>query len=66
MEEGREAQSKGDDLYQRLFGEARNYEDSSKSSNFRIPLFSEPYYSTTPINDYENVLTVVIGFGIAT
>lgn len=42
MEEGSEAQFKGDNLYKRLFGEARNYEDSSRSSNFRIALFSGP------------------------
>ncbi len=40
MEEGHEPQTKADDMDRRLFGEAKNSEDSSGPSGLRIALFS--------------------------
>ena len=65
MEEGRERQSKADDTDKRPFGDARDSQSSSKSSDFRIAFFSGPHCSGAPIGNYGKVLMVATGFGIA-
>ncbi|KAL2047619.1 hypothetical protein N7G274_000661 [Stereocaulon virgatum] len=65
MEEGREPQSKADDMDKRLFGDARNSQGSSEPAALHLAFFSGPHCSGAPIGDYGKVLMVATGFGIA-
>lgn len=66
MKEDRKTQSKVDDTNKRHFDDARNSQDSSKSSDLRITFFNESHYSDALIDDYEKVLMIAIEFEIAT
>jgi hypothetical protein len=65
MEEGREPQSKADDMDKRLFGDARNSQGGSEPAALHLAFFSGPHCSGAPIGDYGKVLMVATGFGIA-
>ena len=65
MEEEREAHSTVNDTDKRSFDDASNSQSSSESSDLHITFFSGPHCSGATIDDYEKILMMASGFGIA-